>query len=354
MTYTILPQFEQDSPEWHHARRSGLGASEVATVLGLAPTSWAQTARTVFRSKMGIRHEIPENLAYFGHALEEPIAQWIRDKRPEVGPVLPGIAVRSNEHPWLTASPDRMADDQGLLIPIELKTSSAYNISAWDDGVPDYYKIQSIVQQGCLSAPYGWLAVLHGGNTPALYKIPFEAEVWEQIVTITEHWWNDHVVAKSEPEPQSMAEIEADKQNTDSMVEGDERLLMAWYLDGLERAAYKSAEERIEAVKTAYKELLSKVGADGLTYRGKPLYTWKRSKDVLSFDRAQFEADHPELVEKYTRIIPGSLRFLRKTVADFEADPPEGWDPGLTVSEVLATYDELNQWRAELKEPAHV
>lgn len=149
-----------------------------------------------------------------------------------------------------------------------------------------------------------------------------------------------------------MSELEADKANTGRMVDGDERLLMAWYLDGLERSTFKAAEQRIEAVKAAYKELLSKVGADGLTYRGKPLYTWKRSKDVLSFDRAAFEADHPELVQKYTRIIPGSLRFLRKPVKEFETDPPAGWEPGKTVADVLAEYGELSQWKDVLKEKA--
>lgn len=346
MTYTILEEFKQDSPEWHEARRDSLGASEVAAVLGLSP--W-QTPLSVYRTKMGVPNEIPENLAYFGHALEAPIAQWIRDKHPEVGPVKAGISVRSTEYPWLTATPDRLADQVGLLIPIELKTSSAFSKSSWADGVPDYYRIQSIVQQGILGAPHGWLAVLHGGNDPELHRIPFDAEVWEQIVTITKEWWFTHVIGQVEPDPSSMSEMESAKANTGKTVDGDERLLTAWYLDGLERSAYKSAEEQIEAVKAAYKELLSTVGADELTYEGKPLYSWKRSKDVLAFDRAAFERDHPELVQKYTRLVPGSLRFLRKTVKEFQDNPPASWEAGMTVTDVLAQYGELSEWRKTMK-----
>ena len=347
MSYELLPEFVQDSPEWHEARTHFLGASEVAAILGLSP--W-QTALSVYRTKRGVPNEIPENLAYFGHALETPIAQWIRDRHPEVGPVKDGISIRSIEYPWLSATPDRLTDDQGWLIPIELKTSSAFSTRAWADGVPDYYRIQSIVQQGVIGAAYGWLAVLHGGNTPELFRIAFDADVWEQIVRITGEWWETHIVGRVEPDPMSMVEIEAAKTNTGNMIDGDERLLTAWYLDGLERSTYKGAEQQIDAVKAAYKELLSITGADGLTYGGKALYTWKRSKDVPSFDKAQFETDHPELVQKYTRVIRGPLRFLRKTVKEFEENPPQGWEPGKHAADVLAEYGELSAWKQIIKE----
>lgn len=358
MTFTLLEEYEVDSPEWHEARRSSLGASEVAAILGLSP--W-QTPLSVWRVKQGVPNEIDESLSFFGRALEEPITKWIQWKHPEVGNIDDGFGARSVEHPWLTATPDRSvgrfervdrAEDGSTIwtVPdnfkvVELKTSSAFSRDKWAEGVPDYYRVQVITQMGVTGARRGYLAVLHGGNSPELHRVDFDADVWEQIVRLTGEWWQTHIVGGVQPEPSTMVELEESKSNTGNMIDGDERLLTAWYLDGLERSAYKEADEQIEAVKAAYKELLAKTGADGLTYQGKPLYTWKRSKDTLTFDRKAFEQDHPELVEKYTRVIPGSLRFLRKSVAEFEADPPATWEPGIRAVDVLSEYDDLTIWR---------
>ena len=340
--FEALPTLPQDSTAWHEQRARHIGASDIAAILGL---SRHRTAREVYRAKMGAPHTIDENLAFFGHELEEPLARWIGWKHPEVGRIHSGFSARSTAHPIFSAAPDRTVFVGDTIIPIELKTSSAWMKDEWEDGVPDYYYVQSIQQQGVLGAPYGWVAVLHGGNQPEIFKVPFEETVWQQIVEIGEAWWERHVVAQTEPEAHSIDEFTADKVNTGAAIEGDERLLMAWYLDGLARAAYKTESERIEAVKDAYRELLGRAQADEIRYQGRPLYTWKRSKDVVSFDKAAFEHDHPDMVQQYTRVIPGSVRFLRKTVKDLEANPPAGWEPGITVSEVLETYEELHAWK---------
>lgn len=358
MTFILLDNHPQDSPEWHEQRLHSLGASEVAAVLGLSP--W-QTPLSVWRTKQGVPNEINENLAFFGHQLEEPITNWIRWKHPEVGDIDDGFGARSVEYPWLTATPDRSVGSlekvdrkptgeavwttQRNFRVIELKTSSAWGRDKWAEGVPDYYRVQVIVQMGVTDARRAHLAVLHGGNDPEIYTVEWDQGVWDQIVEITREWWDTHIRKGVQPEPSTMVELEESKQNTGNMIDGDERLLTAWYLDGLERSAYKEADEQIDAVKRAYKELMAKTGADGLTYQGTPLYTFKRTKDRLSFDMKAFEQDHPELVEKYTRMVPGSLRFLRKSVEEFEADPPEGWEPGKRAVDVLAEYDELTIWR---------
>lgn len=344
MTYEILEEFPVESPEWHEQRRHTLGASEVAAVLGL---SRFQTPLGVYRTKMGAPHEIPENLSYFGRAMEPVMAQWVRDKHPEVGPVLPGFAARNPQCSWLSASPDRVTDSAGVLHPLELKNSSEWSRKEWDNGVPDYYKIQSLVQQLVLGAHGGHLAVLHGGNRPDLYRVPWDQDAVNQIIELTQAWWLHHVVAQVPPEPSTLGEVEAVQFNSGNGIDGDDRLLMAWYLDGLQRSTYKEAEEGIEAVKAAYKELLSHEHADELRFEGRPLYTWRRSKDAEVFDRERFTSDHPDLAARYSRTVPGSLRFLRKSVKDFEADPPPGWAPGMRVADVLEQYADLTIWKKE-------
>lgn len=349
MSYELLPEHPQDSPEWHRAREGTLGASEVAAVLGLSP--W-QTPLSVWRTKQGVPNEIPEDLAYFGHALEPVIARWVEDKHPEVGFLTSvGISVRSVEHPWLTATPDRLVLETEPLIPVELKTSSAYSRSSWDEGVPNYYKIQSLVQQGILGADHGWLAVLHGGNSPELYRIDFDPAVWEQIVRITGEWWQKYIIEGAEPAPSNMDEVKDAFNLSGSIpIEGDDRLLAAWYLDGIERATLKEAKANSDVVADAFKELLLINGGTELTYGGKKLYTFRKPKPGTKFDVDSFKSEHPELHDQYLIETDPAPRFTRTKVEELEAEPPAGWQPGTRVADVLAEYNELRVWKQSIKE----
>lgn len=272
MTYQILPEYEVDSPEWHEARRDTLGASEVAAVLGLS--KW-QTPLTVYRAKLGVPNAIPEDLAYFGRAMEPVIAQWIRDKHPEVGPILPGFAARNPEYPWLSASPDRVRDSAGILYPVEIKNSSEWSRKEWEQGVPDYYKIQSLVQQIVLGVHGGHLAVLHGGNRPELYEVPWDAAAVEQIIDLTGRWWAEHVVAKVEPDPVTYTEA----LEVYPGLPGEEFEVSPTLFGILEQRDVDSSDmyalkKKLDLIK---EHIALEVGnATVLTYQGSPVYTYKR------------------------------------------------------------------------------
>jgi putative phage-type endonuclease len=292
VTYEILPEFVQDSDDWHRARMGGLGASEVAAVLGLSP--W-QTPLDVYRTKMGVPHEIPEDLSYFGHALEQPIADWVSEKKDLE--VHPGFAARSTQWDWLTASPDRMVyvnDD--LLVPLELKTSSAYSKDAWASGVPLHYQAQVQAQLAVLGAPYGWLAVLHGGNSPELFRLERDEVFIEQLVRLTGEWWERHVVAKVPPEPVTLAEqAELWSTEPDSEVE-------------LSDTAYEVLERRnvllsdIRAQQAEADLLQAELGryvekAERLTYQGRTVATYKTQPGRRTVSVADVEKVAPHLIK---------------------------------------------------------
>ena len=259
----------------------------------------------------------------------------------------PGL-LQSVEYPWLGATPDRVTDSGE---PVELKTSDRFMADAWADGVPDNYRIQVLVQMIVLGARRGYLAVLHGGNRPEFYVIDWDQEVVDQIIRITQTFWYDNVLAQSPPDATTSDELALVHKDSGDTLDGGERLLMAWWLDGQERSTYKQAEAKIKAVKSAYQELLNSTNTSVLSYQGKPLYTWKRPKPAFSFDLALFAAEHPDLHAMYTREHPSSPRFLRKDTKalneEFAAEPPEGWEAGLTVHDVLETYGELTIWKNE-------
>ena len=346
MSYTVLTA-TANTPEWLLARKSIIGASEVACILGLS--KWS-TPLGIYLDKLNpnVTDDMTE-WQEWGHRLEEPIAGWVADKQGLTVLPSPGL-LQSIAYPWLGATPDRVTD-RGE--PVELKTSDRFMADTWADGVPDNYRIQVLVQMIVLGARRGYLAVLHGGNRPEFYVIEWDQAVVDQILDITRSFWHDNVLALCPPEPTTSDELALTHRDSGETLAGDERLLMAWYLDGQERSAYKAAEEQIEAVKAAYKELLNITNTSTLTYQGKALYTWKRPKPSTSFDMALFKAEHPALVDMYTREHPAAPRFLRKDTKalneEFATDPPAGWEPGLTVSDVLSDYSELTIWKNEQK-----
>jgi putative phage-type endonuclease len=349
MSYTVLTA-TANTPEWLTARKSIIGASEVACILGLS--KWS-TPLGIYNDKLNpnITDDMTE-WQEWGHRLEDAIATWVQDKKGLTVLPSPGL-LRSNEYPWLGATPDRVTD---LGEPVELKTSDRFMADQWEEGVPDNYLIQVMVQMIVLGARRGYLAVLHGGNRPEFFTIEWDQQVVDQIISITKDFWQNNVMAKTPPEATTSDELALVHRDSGDVLAGDERLLMAWYLDGQERSTYKEADARIESVKSAYKELLNATNTSVLSYKGKPLYTWKRPKPSTSFDMALFKQEHPALVAMYTREHPAAPRFLRKDTKalneEFAADPPEGWEAGLTVNDVLAEYSELTIWKNEQKDPS--
>lgn len=344
MSYVILTP-AANTDEWLRARKQIIGASEVACILGLS--KWS-TPLGIYNDKLNpnITDDMTE-WQEWGHRLEDAIATWVAEKQGLTVLASPGL-LRSVEYPWLGATPDRVTIDGE---PVELKTSDRFMTDDWAEGVPDNYRIQVLVQMIVLGARKGYLAVLHGGNRPEFFTIDWDKAVVDQIIAITKDFWQNHVMARVAPEPTTSDELALVHRDSGDALDGDERLLMAWWLDGQERSAYKAAEEKIEAVKAAYKELLHTTNKSTLRFGGKDLYTWKRPKPSTSFDMALFKQEHPDLVKMYTREHPAAPRFLRKDTKalneEFATEPPEGWEPGMTVHDVLAAYDELTIWKRE-------
>lgn len=320
--YEVLPEFVQDSDEWHAARLNSLGASEVAAVLGLS--KW-QTPLSVYNAKKGVPIVIDEDLAYFGHALEPVISGWVSKKHPEVGLLSDGFSARSTKYPWLTASPDRVAyfpldSDQPPFdyVPVELKTSSAYSKSEWENGVPLYYQAQVQVQIAVLDAPYGWLAVLHGGNSPELFKVPRDDEFIETMVRVTKDFWENNVLANVAPDPTTSAEaVEVWPGNPDLVIEGGEDLYELWGSYGLMQAEQVELDNQIAAVKLELQKAMQ--DAVELTYQGKTLFTWKPRKGSARLDAAELKKDHPDVAAMYTKPGEPTRTFIRKTVKEVDA-----------------------------------
>lgn len=314
--YTVLPELEHNTPEWHAARRDSIGASEVAAILGLS--KW-QTPLDVYRAKKGVPNEIDPNLEYFGHALEPVIAGWIARSRPEIEWLEDGFSARSTAWPWLTASPDRIARENphtAEIQPVEIKTSSAFVKGDWADGVPAGYQAQVQTQLAVLGSTYGWLAVLHGGNQPELYRIDRDEEwIQDYLIPETRRFWEEHVLADIPPEPITTAEAVALwPGDPDLVIDGSEDVLELWREYGRQQEAAREAEQTLEQLKLELQKSMR--DASVLTFEGKPLFTWKPRKAPQRLDAAALKKERPEVAAAYMREGEPSRTFLRKPLKE--------------------------------------
>ncbi|ALG06825.1 hypothetical protein AOZ06_07685 [Kibdelosporangium phytohabitans] len=162
-----LGSFEPGSAEWHAARATRLGASEIAAVLGLSP--W-ESKFSLWHRKAGLVPplEETEEMAW-GRHLEAPIASRFAELHPEMIVRRTGTWV-SARRTWQLANPDRLVFPRQPVrrprIPLEIKFApygDGWGESGTDE-IPVYYRCQVLQQIDVLDAPYGLLAALVGAE----------------------------------------------------------------------------------------------------------------------------------------------------------------------------------------------
>jgi putative phage-type endonuclease len=156
--------------QWLAARRQGIGASEIAAVLGISP--WESPFGLYWRKANGWEIDASDEMAA-GTLLEPAIADWWADKRPFI--VERAGLYANAERPWQLATPDRLvwsianlsSDFASDLAVLECKYV-AHSWHGWGepgtDEIPVYYRTQ-VLQQVDVMGVDGWhLAALGPGG----------------------------------------------------------------------------------------------------------------------------------------------------------------------------------------------
>lgn len=130
----LLGVFSPDSTEWHEARKTGIGGSDIGTIVGVNPwdSAFALWAR---RTGQLSERQISGWAVRFGKAFEEPILKMWQEEHPEYE-VLQTGTYRSKKHPWQLANVDALARHRatGEWLVVEVKTSRM----SWNNVPPMY------------------------------------------------------------------------------------------------------------------------------------------------------------------------------------------------------------------------
>ena len=298
MQVLSIPTKEGHSPEWHARRKKGIGGSDSAAVLGVSP--W-KSPYEVWEDKTGRAIPVEANDAMrAGSKLEKSIREMYSD---ETGRTVyyPGFAV-DKEYPFIVGDVDGLCDDR----IVEIKNCR----KEWEE-IPIQYFFQVQHYMRIFQKPLADLAVLFSGQDFRIFTVEAQPELWETIIPVYQEFWKC-VETDTPPELETLADVNAAYKNSrESSV-----ILDATAIDGLMRiknlkATIANLQEQLNQYEFEVKNQLGE-NAIGTDENGKPLVTWRSSKPRSVFDYKQFQADNPELYERYLRTGATSRTFLVK------------------------------------------
>lgn len=194
------------TPEWYAARLSGVGASEVAALLGAHDYL---TEEDLFVAKLG-GEDKRENLAMrVGSALEPWLLELYRQTRL-LENVRPHQAMlRSVEAPHLFATPDAYAWEHCADLDEERYAVVETKVTWADlfDSCPLAWQVQVQAQMAVTGWTRARVAVLHllphakPLDAFQIFDVPRHEGVIDRMRERVEQWWRDHVEARVPPPP---------------------------------------------------------------------------------------------------------------------------------------------------------
>lgn len=305
--------------QWLEERRRGIGSSDVAAILGVAPASWGASPHSVWLDKLGwaAEREAAPEMAW-GSDVEPAILRYVA--RAHELDIRPNAELhRHPTEPWAVATPDALlwrGEPTGV---VEVKN---YGVSegwgrdgdeAGDESVPAHVRLQAWHQQ--------WVTGLRGesyiaaslwGRPPRLYPLRWEPRYEDVAVPQLRAFWA-LVEARTPPAVDASDACRDALQRLcpvrDEAVERPDLEEMAARVVSLKRAA---ADAEV-AAKLAANQLLQAVGPARRTVAGPCLVTRVVNGGRVSLDAKALEAAMPEVWQQFARQSPG-YEYLKVTL----------------------------------------
>lgn len=181
MENVAFEAIDSNRQSWESWRRSRIGSSEVATILGLNPF---QTPLDLWLEKTGKKERFAGSIATkFGHALEPVIGEEFLARHSEMTGSRPMKTFNHPEAEWAIASPDydlTAPDREGPGI-LEVKWSTMR--TRWESEIPTYAHVQIVWQLGVTGRTWGFLTagLIDHGGTLVEYPITFDKSIFDAL-----------------------------------------------------------------------------------------------------------------------------------------------------------------------------
>lgn len=306
--------------EWLQARRSGIGGSDIAAIVGASPYA---TAYDIYKAKMEAPDDSEESEnSEWGRILEPVVAKKFVDRTGlKVQNV--NFLMRHPDHTWAIANIDRAIVNPEIAgnvrfkngelttdMILECKTASEYVGKDWGeeetDEVPDQYQCQGQWYMGVTNTLVCYMAVLIGGNKFRIYRIDRNQELIDYLFSEAESFWVNHVLAGVAPEPVTLenAKDKFRKCDPDTTIDldfdSDDIAIFDAYIE------LKAAEKELKAkLEEAQKNLICLMGhKERLAVEGEVVLTYKQSQSNR-IDSKSLRAENPDIAAKHTKTTVG-------------------------------------------------
>lgn len=188
-------------------RATGIGASEVAAVMGLHPT---MRPIDVWAVKVGETPAFEGNeFTRWGQRLERAIADAWLEEHPGKSIFTPGtLRHRDPRFPFALASPDRIVVPEGRRARevwekvLEIKNVSTFRADAFgegDDEIPEHMLVQVQWQLEVADLEPAELVPLIGGHDFRTYPLTRDRDLGAMLLEGVARFWTDHVEKRVPP-----------------------------------------------------------------------------------------------------------------------------------------------------------
>ncbi len=296
----------QRSPEWLELRRQGLGASDMAAVMGVSPYKtpyqlWAEKTGATPPQKVGAA-------AQRGVILEDAVGRYYEEERGVKLRKSNGI-IRLKQHPRIMASLDRtiVGEPKGI---VEIKTSASPRWSMWP--VPPEVVIQTHVQMGILGVEWCDVVALLGGLVFKIERVQFDPALWAEIQRSAMAFL-EAVDTNTPPKLEALdaqAYALATPQASDDFAQATSDLERVYAQLREVNTELHFVEEKKGALEIILKEAIGEKA--GLAGNGWTVY-WKQARPSQVTDWkmvAQASGALQSVITTYTDVKPGSRRFI--------------------------------------------
>ena len=209
-----------DRSEFLARRRSGIGGSDIAAIIGISP--W-RTPRDIYLDKKGLVEQQEETDAmYWGTTLEDIVAKEYA-KRTGRKIQRCNHQFTHPDHQFLIANIDRVVSDDHGKMPVfkgklrttrilECKTASQYAAKDWGepgtDEIPEYYKAQVMWYMGITGARVCDVAVLIGNRDFRIYTVYRDEDVIQYLFREGITFWSEYIEKDIMPPARTLEDVE--------------------------------------------------------------------------------------------------------------------------------------------------
>lgn len=284
--------------DWLELRKSGIGGSDAASILGF--NKWKSAFQLYIEKTSDFVEEIDNEFIYWGNVLEDVVAtEFARRTGKKVR--RRNQMLRHDDYPFMTANLDRVVVGERAIL--ECKTTSQYNKEAWEgDNVPAAYICQVQHYLAVTGYDKAYIAVLIGGNNFVWKEIERDDEFIELMIEHEKNFWENHVIANVPPAIDGSPSASEFLSKMFPKDDGSAMMLdsqMATIIEAIE--SLKAEEATLATQRKEYENQLKLTlgdAAEGHTPAHKVTY---KSYISTRIDTTRIKKERPDLYEEYSK-----------------------------------------------------